>query len=450
MRRVLQIPAYRRLIAAYTLNEVGWAMAMVALSFLVYHQTGSAVGAAAYWICSLFLPGLFSPLLVARVDQLPVRPVLAALYAVDAGLFLALAWIAGRFAVAPVLVLIVVDGILSAAARSLGRAATVSVTIPAGLLREGNALANTLYVTGYLVGPAVGGAIVATNSVSTALLADAGVFAAMAVTLGSAAGLPGSVERGTTRTGRLRAAFDYARHHRMLRALMMLMATGIVFFTISMPVEVVYAQRSLHAGAAGYGFLISSWGGGAVLGSTVYMRWRARPSRQLLAAAAGLLGLGCVGLAAAPVLWVAMVVAGVAGVGNGMYGVATRTAVQEVVEDRWMAMMMSFYESVTMFAPGLGIVLGGALTALSTPRIAWLAAGVGALAVMALTWVVLAPAGRQTREATAGTAATAAAAATAANGRATPPAPAGASRGAPPPPDRPARRTSPSSAAPPV
>ena len=42
---------------------------MVALSFLIYHRTGSAFGATAYFLCSQFAPAVFSPMLVARIDQ---------------------------------------------------------------------------------------------------------------------------------------------------------------------------------------------------------------------------------------------------------------------------------------------------------------------------------------------------------------------------------------------
>jgi len=49
---------------------------------------------------------------------------------------------------------------------------------------------------------------------------------------------------------------------------------GVVAFTISVPVEVVLAQHSLHAGAAGYGAMLSGWGAGAVVGSAAYARWR--------------------------------------------------------------------------------------------------------------------------------------------------------------------------------
>ena len=52
----------------------------------------------------------------------------------------------------------------------------------------------------------------------------------------------------------------------------------MVLFTISFPVEVVFAQHSLHAGPRGYGALLSAWGAGAVVGSAVYARWRRSPA----------------------------------------------------------------------------------------------------------------------------------------------------------------------------
>jgi hypothetical protein len=391
LRRVLQLPAYRRLLTAYTLNELGFSIGMVALSFLIYHRTGSAFGAAAYYLCSQFAPAVLAPMMVARIDQLPAARILGTLYAVEALLFLGLAFIAPSFSLVPVLVLTIADGVVALVARSIGRAATVSVTSAAGLLREGNALSNTLYQMGYLVGPALGGAVVAAGGINVALFANTGVFGLMAVALGTASGLPGAAAHRAPRAGRIRAALGYTNRDPVLRALLGLQAAALVFFTISMPVEVVYAQHSLHAGAAGYGILLSSWGGGAVAGSTIYMRWHGLPNRVLIAAGAALLGIGFLVLAVAPVLGIAVVGTSLAGVGNGIEAVASRTALQEAVEEHWMSLMMSFNESLAQFAPGAGIVIGGAIAALN-PRIAWFVASVGALIVAAAMWFVLRPA----------------------------------------------------------
>jgi MFS family permease len=391
MRRVLQLPVYRRLLGAYTLNELAWSFAALALSFLVYSRTGSALSATAFFLCSQFVPALVSPMIVARLDQRTPRRVLPVLYALEAVAFLALAWIASNFALAGILILATLDGIVALVARSLARALTARVTGDAGLLRAGNAVANTAFSLCFMAGPGIGGAIVATASASVALLVNCGLFAVMALMLATTRGLPEAVPDRPSGRGRVRAALAYVKDRPSIRALLGLTAAGVLFFTISIPVEVVFAQHTLHAGAGGYGALLSAWGVGAVLGSGAYARWRARPARQLIAAGAGALGVGFVVMAAAPALWIAVVGSAVAGVGNGVEAVAARTALQEEVEPQWMALMMSFSESTLELVPGIGILLGGAVAGLAGPRVALAIGGIGSLVVTAAVWVVLRP-----------------------------------------------------------
>jgi MFS family permease len=157
-------------------------------------------------------------------------------------------------------------------------------------------------------------------------------------------------------------------------------------------VEIVYAEHTLHSGASGYGILLSSWGAGAVVGSAIYARWRRRPPRELIALGALALGAGFLVTAAAPTLAVAVAGSIVAGAGNGIETVAARTTLQERTEQRWMAMIMSFSDSLYPMVTGAGIILGGAIAALAGPRIALATAGCGALAVTAIVWIVLRPA----------------------------------------------------------
>jgi MFS-type transporter involved in bile tolerance (Atg22 family) len=124
VKRVLRLPAYRRLLAAYTLNELAWSLGALALAVLVYRRTGSVIGSAAFFLCSQFFPALISPALVARLDQRAPRRVLPALYALEGVLFLLLALAASRFSLVPVLALALADGIVAASARALARAAT--------------------------------------------------------------------------------------------------------------------------------------------------------------------------------------------------------------------------------------------------------------------------------------------------------------------------------------
>ncbi len=267
MRLVLRLPAFRRLLAAYTLNELAWPIGTVALAVLVYRRTGSAMGAMAYFLAAQFVPALIAPLLVGRVDRLAARAVLPVLYAFEAIAFLLLGMLSSPFALAPVLILTVADGVAALTARSIARATTAAVTSPAGLLREGNALANATFSVCFLTGPAIGGVVVATGGTALALYLNSGLFAVVAVLILSAPGLPlGEPHEGGV-TARLREALSLARREPRIRTLLQVQGMAVLVFTMSIPVEIVLVQHSLHAGAGGYGVLVSAWGAGSLAGS---------------------------------------------------------------------------------------------------------------------------------------------------------------------------------------
>jgi len=391
VRGVLRIAPYRRLLAAYTLNELAWSLASLALSYLIYRRTGSALGSAAFFLCTQFVPALIAPLVVARLDRLHSGRILPLLYPLEGAAYLLLALTARRAPIPLVLLVVTVDGVIALTARSLARAAATTVTSAVGLLREGNALANSLFTVCFMAGPALGGVVVFAGGTTAALLVVAGLFAVITVVLASARNLPESDAATGPGVGRLRAAVAHAREVPMVRTLLTVQAALLVFFTISIPVEVVYAQRTLHAGDAGYGILLSAWGGGAVAGSTVYARWHRLPARALIGLGSALLAAGFIVMAAAPSLLIGVIGAAIAGMGNGIEAVASRTALQELVDPEWMALMMSFHGSLSQAMPGLGILLGGAIAASASPRAALALAGAGALVMTVAGWVALRP-----------------------------------------------------------
>jgi MFS family permease len=240
-----------------------------------------------------------------------------------------------------------------------------------------------------MVGPALGGVIVAADGTRTALLVNAGLFATMVLTLATASGLPAAASEPTPTSGRLRAALHHAAQQPAIRRLISLQAVAMAFFTISIPVEVVYAQHTLHAGARGYGALLSAWGAGAIAGSAIYVRARGWPSWVLITMGAAGVGAGLVVMSVAPSLGVGLAGAAVGGVGNGIEVVSVRTALQEMAGELWMARMMSLNESLTEAVPGIGIMVGGTLTALADARAALAVAGIGSLIITAICAVVL-------------------------------------------------------------
>ena len=283
MIRCLRIVAFRRLLMAYVLNELAWAVGTLALSLLVYKRTGSAIGSAAFFLCSQFLPALVSPALVARLDRASVRVVLPVLYAVEAALFGVLAYLVHHFLLVPVLLLALADGAIAATARSLATAARIEILRPKDLLQEGNALGSFGFSGAFMLGPVIGGAVVAAGGTLAALLVNCGLFAVLAVFLAITA-LPGAkADPEGSVWSRLGKGLAHVRSDAVLGRLLIMQAIGLCIFTITIPVEVVYAQHTLHAGASGYGLLLGVWGGGAVFGSVVYARFRRRSAPVLIA-----------------------------------------------------------------------------------------------------------------------------------------------------------------------
>lgn len=392
MVEVLKLPAYRRLLVAYGLTMLAWEIVSLALAVLVYRRTGSAIGSAGFFLCSQFAPAFLAPPVVARVDRRAAGRVLPALLVLEAALLGLLSWLIGRVGVGWVLALVLVDGVIALAVRAVARAATVAVTSPVGLLREGNALLNTVFTVSFVIGPLLGGVIVGLGSVRAALWASGGVVAVVALTLLTATGLPeASLEDSSSSKGRLRAALGHVRGQPVLRSLLAVQAVGLVFFAMSIPVELVLAQHTLRGGAGGYAALLTTWGSGGIVGSVAFARWRSRSTSLFMALGAGALGVGFLIMAVSPTLAVAAVGSAVAGGGNGVLPVAARTALQEHSPPNLIALLMSLNDSMYQALPGLGILLGGAVAQLDGPRAALWVGSVGSLVIAAAVAIRLPP-----------------------------------------------------------
>jgi predicted MFS family arabinose efflux permease len=390
IKSLIRVPAFVSLMLAYTLNELAWSVGTLALSILVYQRTGSALGSTGFFLLSQVVPGFVAPLVVPRLERLAPRRLLPVLYWLEAVLFGALAWLTSRFDLAPVLALVLIDGIVALTARSLASAVRADILKPLGLLHEGNALSNTAFSICFMVGPLIGGGVVALGGTVAALLANCGLFAAIGISL-AVASLPTSARRELSPKGRLRAALAHVKSDPPLRNLLSLQGVGVVFFTISTPVEVVYAEHTLHVGAGGYGAIVAAWGGGAVLGSLIYARWPRANIRVLLTGGSVAITVGLGVLAAAPDLVVALVGAVLAGIANGLMSTAFMTETQDRTPRDWMTLVTTLLQSIRQISPGLGILLGGVLAAAGSSRLAFGVAATGCLLFAAATFVLLSP-----------------------------------------------------------
>jgi MFS family permease len=383
----LRVRGFAPLASSYALNELGDNLGIIALALLVLDRTGSALATTALFVTAKLLPALLAPVTTAALDRRRLGVVLPALYAAEGAAFAALALLAGAFWLPAVLALTLLDGLLALTARGLSRGAIATVLTPAGLLREGNAIINVVFAVMSVAGPLLAGLVVHQWSVAVALWADAASFAGIALLLALTAGHLPEPKSGPHEGWRVRVreGLAYVRAHPTAGRLIAGEAVAILFFTVTVPIEVVYVKESLGSTSVGFGALLAAWGVGILIGSALFARAGGRSLATMVLVSTAAIGIGYAEMAVAPTLGWALVGALIGGTGNGVQWVAVMTALQEAVSDDYQARAAGLLESAGAAIPGIGFVLGGALTSALDARVAYLVAAFGVAGVV-LVW----------------------------------------------------------------
>jgi hypothetical protein len=387
-----------RIVAAYTVNRLGTWFGYVALSLAVFEQTHSALAVATLLVVGQALPAFLVPTVVARIETSNRRAKLSLLYLFETLATIGLAVLLWHFWLPGVLVLVAVDGTAALAASALlraeaARAAHAQAEARASSTarpeerrddaeiaeRKANAALNIAFSTTFVAGPVIAGVVVAVAGGPTALLIDAASFLIAGAMLIDLSPQVEDAGEGSVRT-RLRAAWNHINEVPALRSLLTLQGFALVFLASDGSIEVPYAKATLQAGDRGYGLLLTVWGLGVVLGSLIFARSVRKPLGAMLSAGTLMVGLAYLGFAAAPSLAVACVAGLVGGVGNGVQWASFLSAVQRLTPQRLHGQLMGAVESIGALCPGIGLLLGGVLVAVGTPRSAFWIVGAGAAA----------------------------------------------------------------------
>jgi predicted MFS family arabinose efflux permease len=370
---VLRRAGVRRLATAYTLAELSDSLVAVGLALLVLNKTGSVAWTTAYFVLAKGLPAVVAPAITAALD----RHAVARLEWLYGGQALLIAAICLLPVPAYALPLAALAASCALPARSLTRAHIARRLRNVGMLRQGNSLVNIAFAAAATIGAAAGGALVALAGYRAPLIAAA-IAAAIAVPLVRGTRGRGAAT-GTNWRVELRNGLSFARSTPGVWSLISLEAGALVAFTLVIPIEILYAERSLDVGAGGYGALIAAWGAGIFAGGFGFVLLRNRSLLALATAATTVIGISYIGLALTTTLVVACLVSFVGGAGNGVQWVAVVTALQESVPDEFQARVVGLLDSAATLAPVVAYTLGGVLAQTLSPRAAYAVAGGGAL-----------------------------------------------------------------------
>jgi MFS family permease len=386
--RPLNGPIFRHAAVAYTVNEFGNWFGTIALAVAVFDHTGSALATAGLFVAARFVPALLVPALVARLESLARRRTLSALYLFEALVIGALAIVVIHPSLAPVLILAAVDGTAALTARALLRAVVAQRAGDERTRRRANALLNFGFTASAAAGPALAGVIVAAIGPPATLGVDGASFL-LAAALVLSVPTPQADAWRQGLAAQLSATWRHLSAPGVLRVLLATEATALIFFAAVVPVEVVFAKATLHAGDAGYGALLGCWGIGMLLGSAIFARSLRTTLGPLLAASTLAVGLAYLGTALAPSLGVACAAALLGGTGNGVQWIALISAVQGHTPTALQGRTMGVVEGLGGVCPAIGFILGGAIAALASPRATFAVAG-GAVALSTIVFARLA------------------------------------------------------------
>ena len=383
-RDVLRDRRVAGLLAGDLLANVGTGMLVVAMPVQTLRIRGSVPAALAIGMVAA------APFVLATVVALAVglgrvrvapRTLLLAdcvLRAVTFGLLGSLA-VTGRLTL-PVLV----GGLLAGAAgRMVGsssrRVLATSLAGERDRFAVNGLLGLNSNVALYVLGPVVGGIVVAAVGAGAALFADAG--GALLLLAAVLRVVPRTVAVQQERRGAPSGWRILLRRPVAARLLV------VVFFfnLLYMPIEValpLYVRGDLYVGAAGLGLLWAALGAGAATGAALTSQLRNLPQRHLLIAIIGLWGLCPVALAAVSNLTVALVVFGLGGLVWAPFTPVAYSFLQSgLAPDEQQQVVTLWTTGATLAAP-LGLAASGPLIQLTGTRGGLVLSGVLTLLLM--------------------------------------------------------------------
>lgn len=363
--RALRHRNYRLFFAGQSLSLVGTWITRIATSWLIYRLTGSALLLGIVGFCGQ-IPTLFlAPVAGVFVDRwdrhrvLVVTQVLSMLQS----LALAVLALAGIITVSEVLALQVCQGVINAFDTPARQAFVVSMIEDRRDLANAIALNSSMVNASRILGPSIGGVLIAAVGEGWCFLADAISYLAVIASL-----LAMRVDREERRPGATRlieeltAGFRYVTGFVPIRTVLLLLA---VVSTMGMPYTVLMpavAAKLLHGGPHTLGWLMTASGVGALAGAFFLA---ARPSvlglGRVIATASGTFGAGLIALGLSRALWLSLLILPLIGAGFMVSLAGSNTIIQTLTEEHLRGRVMAFYTMAFLGTAPLGSLLAGVL-----------------------------------------------------------------------------------------
>ena len=364
MLRALQHKNYRLFFSGQSISLIGTWMTRIATSWLVYRLTGSAlllgiVGFAGQIPSFVLAP--FAGVLVDRWNRhrlLVVTQILALLQS----LAMALLALTGLIKIWHVIALSVFQGLINAFDMPARQAFVVEMVDRREDLANAIALNSSMVNAARLLGPSIGGVVIAAVGEGWCFMIDAISYLAVIASLLLMTLSPRS-SRQTSDANifqQLREGWTYTVNFAPIRNVLLLLALVSLVgmpYTVLMP---IFANQTLHGGPNTLGLLMAASGVGALIGAMfLAARKTVLGLGKFIPLMAGTFGVGLVAVSFTRVIWLALVLMVVTGLGFMVQMAVSNTVLQTIVDEDKRGRVMSFYTMAFMGTAPFGSLLAG-------------------------------------------------------------------------------------------
>lgn len=389
LTRALRHRNYRLFFGGQSISLVGTWITRVATSWLVYRLTGSELLLGIVGFCGQIPTTLLAPfagVLVDRWDRhrlLVVTQTLSLLQSLALGVLT----LNHEITVTWVLALQVVQGLINAFDTPGRQTFVVEMVTDRADLANAIALNSSMVNGSRIIGPSVGGLLIAGFGEGWCFMIDAisYLFVIASLLMMRLTRADRSPHAEAHILSELRTGFQYVIHSVPIRTSLIVLsivsAMGMPY-TVLMP---AYVASVLKGGPNLLGILMTASGVGALAGALYLASRRSVVGLgRVMLMATSAFGAAMIGFAFARSLWLALVLLPIVGAGFMVQLAATNTVLQTIVEDRLRGRVMAFYTMSFFGTAPLGSLIAG----VAAERIgtSWTIAIAGIVSLLTALW----------------------------------------------------------------
>ncbi len=356
---------YQLFFAGQGISLIGTWMTQIATVWLVYHLTNSAWMLGVVGFTSQIPSFLLSPFGGVFVDRFSRHRTLIGtqVLAMIQSLTLAALALSGTIHIWHILALSLFQGVINAVDAPARQAFVTELVERREDLANAIAINSTMFNGARLIGPAIGGLLIAGVGAAYCFLIDGISYIAVIIALLAMRFKPKQMPKiNGSPIQRIKEGFAYAFDSPPIRAILLLSALISLMgmqYTVLVP---IYAEEILKGNAQTLGFLMAASGVGALCGG-IYLASRKTilGLGKLIASGPSVLGIGLIIFSLSRFLPLSLVAMFLIGLGTILQIASGNTVLQTIIDDDKRGRVMSIYTMSFLGMIPFGNLLGGFL-----------------------------------------------------------------------------------------